>query len=119
MSEDDELADELGHLLQLGTCRCLTSLSETRGVGKGFIGKADKLSEPASVKIQRSDVAIAIDDHVILSTSDSGSTAMFTGDHEAVIRLIGGRLTARYTPADVEVTGKVTLDDLLRVFPGY
>ena len=93
----------------------------TGGLGflLGFIGKTDKLSEPALVKLADSDVAIAIEDQVSLSTSSTGATANFSGDLESVIRLMGGRLTARYTPPGVEVTGNVTLDDLRRVFPGY
>lgn len=93
----------------------------TGGLGflLGFIGKADNLSEPVLVKIHNYDAAIAIDDHVSLPRSATDPTATFRGELEAVIRLIGGRLTPPYTPADVEVTGNVTLDDLRRVFPGY
>jgi hypothetical protein len=32
---------------------------------------------------------------------------------------MAGRLTAPYTPDDVDVTGNVSLDDVRRVFPGY
>ncbi len=32
---------------------------------------------------------------------------------------MAGRLSPEHTPAAVEVTGNVTLDDLRRVFPGY
>jgi uncharacterized protein (TIGR03083 family) len=85
----------------------------------GFMGKADRLSQPAVVNIERSHVAIAIDDHVSLSVSTAEATANFSGEPEAAIRLIGGRLKPQYTPADVEVTGNVTLDDLRKVFPGY
>jgi len=93
----------------------------TGGLGflLGFIGKADKLPEPALVQLAHSEVAIAIEDQVSLSTSSTGATATFSGDLESVIRLIGGRLTARYTPSGVEVSGNVTLDDLRQVFPGY
>ncbi|GAA5187349.1 maleylpyruvate isomerase family mycothiol-dependent enzyme [Rugosimonospora acidiphila] len=38
---------------------------------------------------------------------------------EAWLRLATGRLGTRYTPASVEVTGPVSLDDLRRVFPGF
>jgi uncharacterized protein (TIGR03083 family) len=93
----------------------------TGGLGflLGFTGKADMLSEPALVRVRDSEMAIAIGDQVSLSTSDAAATATFNGDLEAVVRLIGGRLAARYTPADVEVIGNLTLDDLRRVFPGY
>jgi uncharacterized protein (TIGR03083 family) len=85
----------------------------------GFIGKADRLAEPARVRVGQSDAAILVDDRVSLSTSAADPTATFTGDLEAAIRLIGGRLTPAYTPAGVDVTGNVTLDQLRQVFPGY
>ena len=45
----------------------------------------------------------------------------YVGDagEEAVIRLIGERLTPPYTTTGVAVTGSVTLDDLRRVVPGH
>ncbi len=85
----------------------------------GFTGKADVLSESAVVNIERSHVAIAIDDHVSLSQSSNEATANFCGEPEAAIRLIGGRLKPQYTPDGVEGSGNVTLDDLRQVFPGY
>lgn len=96
----------------------------TGGLGflLGFTSKPDSLSEPAVVKVEGYTIAIAIQDQVSLSTSDTEgteATATLRGAPETVIRLIGGRLSERHTPADVEVTGNVTLDDLRRVFPGY
>ncbi|MFC4997626.1 maleylpyruvate isomerase family mycothiol-dependent enzyme [Dactylosporangium cerinum] len=38
---------------------------------------------------------------------------------EAFLRLAAGRLSAKYTPADVKITGPISLDDLRAVFPGY
>ncbi|GAA4250063.1 maleylpyruvate isomerase family mycothiol-dependent enzyme [Dactylosporangium darangshiense] len=38
---------------------------------------------------------------------------------EAWLRLAAGRLKPAYTPASVQVTGAITLDDLRAVFPGY
>ena len=72
----------------------------TGGLGflLGFIGKAEHLSEPTRVRIQDTDVVIAIDEQVSLATPATGATATFTGAPEAAIRLIGGRLTAPYTP---------------------
>jgi hypothetical protein len=46
-------------------------------------------------------------------------TATFSGPLAAAIRLLSGRLKPEHTPADVEVNGNVTLDDLRKVFPGY
>ena len=85
----------------------------------GFFGKPDALSEPALVQVEGSDVAIGIDEQISVTPAASAPTATFTGGTEAVIRLIGGRLKPGYTPADVAVTGNVTLDDLRRVFPGF
>jgi uncharacterized protein (TIGR03083 family) len=85
----------------------------------GFTGRAGNVSKPASMRIGSSELVIAIDDKVSLSTSLMEASATFTGELEAAIRLIGGRLTPRYTPDGVEVTGNVTLDELRRVFSGY
>jgi uncharacterized protein (TIGR03083 family) len=85
----------------------------------GFTSKADTLARPAVVDIRGSGFALAITDTVGLTTSAAQATATFTGQLEAAIRLLAGRLTTRHTAEDVEVTGNVTLDDLRRVFPGY
>ena len=97
----------------------LEHLAGGLGFVLGFGGKADQVSDPAVVQIEGSPAAIAIADRVSLTTSAAAPTATFTGDLEAAIRLIAGRLTPSHTPASVRVTGNVTLDDLRRVFPGY
>ncbi|GAA3285094.1 maleylpyruvate isomerase family mycothiol-dependent enzyme [Dactylosporangium vinaceum] len=38
---------------------------------------------------------------------------------DAWLRLAAGRLKPAYTPADVAITGPISLDDLRAVFPGY
>jgi uncharacterized protein (TIGR03083 family) len=93
----------------------------TDGLGflLGFLGKPEHLSEPARVRLQDTDVVIAIDGQVSASRPATDATATFSGEPEAAIRLLGGRLTAPYTPEGVEVSGNVTLDDLRRVFPGF
>jgi uncharacterized protein (TIGR03083 family) len=83
----------------------------------GFIGKADQLSEPAVVEFPGFTLTIA--DAVAVTAEDTEPTATFAGPLEAAIRLIGGRLKPGFTPADVTVTGNISLDDLRRVFPGY
>jgi uncharacterized protein (TIGR03083 family) len=85
----------------------------------GFISKADALARSAVVDLRGSGFALVIADTVNLTTSASQATATFTGQLEAAIRLLAGRLTAGHTPEGVEVSGNVTLDDLRRVFPGY
>jgi len=84
----------------------------------GFAGKADQLSNDAV--ITAGDYQLVVDDSArIISGSDAVATATFTGPLEAVVRLLSGRLGPEHTPADVEVSGNVTLDDLRKVFPGY
>lgn len=85
----------------------------------GFTGKADALAQPAVVDVGGSGFALVIAGTVRLTNSGPPATATFTGQMEAVIRLLAGRLATRHTPDHVEVTGNVTLDDLRRVFPGY
>ena len=63
----------------------------------GFIGKAEHLSEPTRVRIQDTDVVIAIDEQVSLATPATGATATFTGTPRRRSDSIGGRLTAPYT----------------------
>jgi uncharacterized protein (TIGR03083 family) len=84
-----------------------------------FTGKADALAHPAVIKIQPAGYSLVIEDAVSLSTSAPQATSTFIGPLESAIRLLAGRLTTQYTPADVTVTGALTLDDLRRVFPGY
>ena len=85
----------------------------------GFVGKADAVAEPAVVEIQGTKVGIVIAEKVALTDTVTDPTATFAGPLEAVIRLLAGRLDAAHTPAGVDVTGALTLDDLRRVFPGY
>lgn len=85
----------------------------------GFSGRADELAEPARVQVPSAGVTIVIERQVSLSTSAADATATFTGEAEAAVRLLAGRLTPTYTPTDVEVSGNVSLDDVRRVFPGY
>jgi uncharacterized protein (TIGR03083 family) len=83
----------------------------------GFIGKADALSAPATV--DAFGYALVVADNVSLSATAVDANAMFEGAPEAVVRLLGGRLTPSYTPDDTRVVGEVSLEDLRRVFPGY
>jgi uncharacterized protein (TIGR03083 family) len=85
----------------------------------GFTGKVDALAEPAVIDLQDTSYTLQVQDRVRLTTAAAGATATFSGPLESAVRLFGGRLTPRYTPATVSVAGNVTLDDLRRVFPGY
>lgn len=60
------------------------------------------------------------DDGATLSEGSDGSTDTRIGlPAEALLRLTGGRLVPDHTPPSVKVEGKLSLDDLRRVFPGY
>jgi uncharacterized protein (TIGR03083 family) len=85
----------------------------------GFIAKSEAVREPAVVEISGTPYRIVLADGVRFDTEPAPATATFTGSLESVLRLMSGRLTARYTPADVEVSGNVTLDELRTVFPGF
>ena len=91
----------------------------TGGLGflLGFIGKAEHLSEPTRVRIQDTDVVIAIDG-VSLSPGHRRDGHL-PGAPEAAIRAHRRPADGAVHPEGVEVTGNVTLDDLRRVFPGY
>ena len=106
---DAGLSDEAADLV-------LRHYADSMSFMLGFIGKADVLDQP--VRLAVGDRVIAIEDSVGLST-DGGATATYDGPLESVVRLMAGRLSPEHTPAAVEVTGNVTLDDLRRVFPGY
>jgi len=83
----------------------------------GFIAKPDRLDEPAKVAI--GEHTLIVDDAVSIRPSAEGATATFAGPAGAVLRLVGGRLSPEHTPAGVDVTGSVSLEDLRAVFPGY
>ena len=108
---DAVLSDEAAELV-------LRHYTESMSFMLGFIGMADRLDEP--VRLAVGDRVIAIEDSVALETGGEGvTTATYDGPLESVVRLMAGRLSPEHTPAAVEVTGNVTLDDLRRVFPGY
>ena len=83
----------------------------------GFTGKADKLDE--DVRLTLGDHTLVVDDSVALVEGVDAPTATFAGPREAAVRLLAGRLKPENTPAGIEVTGNVTLEELRRVFPGY
>jgi uncharacterized protein (TIGR03083 family) len=83
----------------------------------GFIGKADAL--PDATIVDARGFGLVIDDAVSLRPTADDATATFEGPLEALVRLIGGRLTETFTPDSVSVVGNVSLDDLRRVFPGF
>ncbi|MEU4219976.1 maleylpyruvate isomerase N-terminal domain-containing protein [Actinoplanes sp. NPDC026623] len=106
------LADPSAHLLA-------EHLSGGLGFLLGFIGKPGAAGGPAVVDIDRTPYRIVVDDRVRLTTEALPPTATFGGPLEAAMRLLYGRLTPRYTPAGLEVTGNISLDELRAVFPGF
>ena len=71
------------------------------------------------VRLAVGDRVVAIEDSVALEPAGGGApTATYDGPLEAVVRLLTGRLSPEHTPADVSVSGHVTLDELRQVFPG-
>jgi len=94
-------------------------LSGDLGFLLGFIGKPGAVDGPAVIEISQTPYRIAVDDRVRLTTDALPATATFTGPLESAMRLVSGRLTPRHTPAGIEVTGNVTLDELRAVFPGF
>lgn len=84
----------------------------------GFSTKPDLLSEP--VVLAADGFTVHIDDAVsVVAGPADDATATFKGSQEALVRLMSGRLGPDVTPADLEVSGNVTLDELRKVFPGY
>jgi uncharacterized protein (TIGR03083 family) len=89
------------------------------GVGflLGFVAKPDQLDRPAVVAI--AEHSLVVEETASVRTGTDGATATFAGPTGAALRLIGGRLAPEHTPAGVEVTGNVSLDELRAVFPGF
>lgn len=85
----------------------------------GFTAKADQVEGPVRVDLAPVEHDLVVDGSVSLVPSASGAEARFEGSADAVARLLSGRLTPAHTPADVTVSGAVTLEQLRRVFPGY
>ena len=77
------------------------------------------MNGPALVGLADLDHALSVTDAVALVPAGGDLTASFVGPADAVARLLSGRLTPRWTPDGVSVSGNVDLDDLRRVFPGY
>ncbi|MDS0134168.1 MULTISPECIES: maleylpyruvate isomerase family mycothiol-dependent enzyme [unclassified Amycolatopsis] len=81
-----------------------------------FLAKPAELAEPVSVAVPGA--GLVIDDAVTVVDHLEGPTATFGGPAEAFVRLVNGRLKAPYDKG-VTVEGRVTLDELRRVFPGF
>ncbi|HET6151577.1 MAG TPA: maleylpyruvate isomerase N-terminal domain-containing protein [Marmoricola sp.] len=85
----------------------------------GFLGKADQADERIVLALGDTGYRLVVDDAVSVGSADDEVTATFSGATEAALRLVSGRLGPQYTPADVAVSGNVSLDGLRAVFPGF
>jgi len=95
----------------------LRHFAETMSFLMGFVGKPEGAPE-ARVALGEHSIVIGAEG-VRLEPGIGGATAKFDGPLEAGVRLLAGRLKPEYTPAGVNVSGDIGLDDLRRVFPGY
>lgn len=111
--------DPDAELLESSTAVFAEQMSTDLGFLLGFLGKADRIDRPVSVALGETGYSIVIADTVSLGSAAEGTTATFSGSLAAGLRLITGRLKPAHTPADVTVTGNVTLDELREVFPGF
>ncbi|MFC6704853.1 maleylpyruvate isomerase N-terminal domain-containing protein [Flexivirga alba] len=111
--------DGSARLVDASVTALLEQLSGDLAVLVGFAGKADRVDQRVVLAVGDSGYGVLIDDSVSLAPKVDGVTATFAGAPEAALRLVFGRLGAAYTPADVAVTGNVTLDELRAVFPGF
>jgi uncharacterized protein (TIGR03083 family) len=96
----------------------LESFADELAFMLGFSTKPDVLSEPTALAADG--FTVRIDDAVsVVKGEAEDATATFAGPLESVVRLLSGRLRPERTPAAVEVSGNVTLDDFFEVFLGY
>lgn len=96
----------------------LDLLAGPMGMLLQFSSKPERLGERAVVAVEGH--GLTIDESVeLVAEPPVAPTATFTGPTESVVRLIAGRLGPTTTPASVEVSGNVSLDDLRLVFPGF
>jgi uncharacterized protein (TIGR03083 family) len=91
----------------------------------GWLGQADRWSGgPQVVRVDTTDPADAytLEVGAAVSFADGAPAAAATTltlPTEALLRLVYGRLPARWTPASATIEGPLTLDDLRAVFPGF
>ena len=99
-------------------------LLDRSGALIGWFGKSAMLEQrPASIVVRTTQpdrtLGLYVDDEVSLGEAPEQPVATLDLPGESWLRLIAGRLGVGRTPADVTMSGAVSLDDLRRVFPGY
>jgi uncharacterized protein (TIGR03083 family) len=106
-------------LLDSSAAALLEILCGDLGVVVEGASKAELLGERVVLAVGDTGYSVVIDEKASFESAVNGATAAFTGAPEAALRLVFGRLAPAYTPADVGVSGNVTLDQLRDVFPGF
>lgn len=101
-------------------------LLDQAGALIGFLGKAEALDAgPVGIAVRTSSperaFGLLVDGSVALADEEPDAPdAVLTAPAEWWLRLTTGRHAPAYTPDAVTLTGgKLTLDDLRRIFPGY
>jgi uncharacterized protein (TIGR03083 family) len=90
----------------------------------GWIAKPDALGgKTGTLAIVTSDPArefgLELGEKVTLTDEPAAADGTLRIPAEAWLRLIMGRLAPKHTPAEVEIDGPLSLDDLRKVFPGF
>ena len=91
----------------------------------GFITKAEALDgRPVAIAVRVTSpdrsFGLSVADAVTLTDEPAQPDAVLSAPAEWWLRLVSGRHAPEHTPAAVTFTGgKLTLDDLRGVFPGY
>ena len=91
----------------------------------GWLGKPGNVLDGKHivVAVQTIDPAMAfgleITDKVALVDTPGEPDATLSLPTESWLRLVSGRLSPANTPADVSISGPVSLDQLRQIFPGY
>ena len=91
----------------------------------GWLGKPTPASDDRNLVMAvhttapDTDFGLDITDKVALVDLPANPDATLTLPTESWLRLASGRLGAAVTPAEVTVTGPLSLEDLRRIFPGY
>jgi uncharacterized protein (TIGR03083 family) len=89
----------------------------------GWLAKPDVLDErPVTIAVEIADLGrsfgLELGDTAAVTDVPTDARATLSLRAESWLRLLLGRLGAEHTPADVVVTGAITLDELREVFPG-
>lgn len=99
-------------------------LFDTASMFIGFLGRAGELDGSASIAVNTSSpersFGIDVGEKVAVTQTPDDPDAVLTAPAEWWLRLVSGRHAPEHTPAAVTLTGgKITLDDLRRLFPGF